>query len=945
MSPRNKAAIWGFLTIVILAPILLWLGNAYEQILLQEERQHVSTEVAIHTSSLEKSFGRILAKLESLAAFVRAHRTRWEKISVEEFQTFAEGLHASAQWIRAFQIVTDGVISHTYPLKGNEPVLGYNLMADKRPVIGGDVLRALRTRAVTITGPIELVQGDLGIIIRNPLDSSQSSKGRLVAVVMNIHPLFIESGIDTEEVHSVRVAIREKGDQLFFGSQEVFDNEPVIETIHLPDGTWEIGAIPIGGWNSPIHQTLFFFYASGSLVVLLTGLLVFAVAHRQARLFRAVSERTKELSDANAELEQDIKARKEAEAALRASEENFRTLIEQASDGIFIADSHGRYIDVNSSACEMLGYSREELLRLRIPDIVAKASLASQPLRLEDLRKSKSLISERVLVRKDGTVLATESSSKSLPDGRIIAIVRDITERNNALARFHESEEQYRTLAETATDAIVTIDENSKILYMNAAIKNVFGYAREELIGKQLTILMPEYLRMVHEAALDRYVRTGKRHLSWDNIELKGLHKNGNEIPLEVSFAEFRKESHYLFTGIIRDITERRKAEQALQENEKHYRELMAQSPVGVQVFAPDGTLVQVNRAWENIWGVPAEKAVGQHNPLYDRQIEQLGIREKIEQVFKGGIVEFEDIFYDPSASGMPGAKRWIRPKAYQVRDERGHVLHIVVMSEDITTQKEAQKRILQINEELERRVKERTVELETSNKELEAFSYSVSHDLRAPLRGIHGFASILLADYGKHLDSEAKRVIKVIKANTSRMGTLIDELLTFSRLSRTGLTHEPIDMSSLVADCIRELIDLGDYPNTNISVEQLPTLTCDKIMMRQVWTNLLSNAAKFSSTQPEPQIEIGSSTADGEVIFFVKDNGVGFEMQYVNQLFGVFHRLHREDEFSGTGVGLAIVKRIVERHGGRVWAESQEGEGAEFFFSMPHSERLGTSA
>jgi len=936
MNPRTKAALWGLLTIAILVPLLLLLGNAYEQNLLQEERQRISTEVTIHTNSLEKSFGRILAKLESLAAFVEAQKTRGTSISTAEFHTFAEGLHASAQWIRAFQIVTDGVISYTYPVEGNEPVLGYDLMADKRPVIGGDVIRALRTGAVTITGPIELVQGNLGIIIRHPLDSSRNEKGRLVAVVMNIRPLFLESGIDTEEVHSVRIAIRKSGGQVFFGSPQVFDTKPVIATIKLPDSAWEVAAIPIDGWNSPVHQTLLFFYVSGSLIVLLAGLLVFTVSHRQARLLRAVDDRTKDLSNTNAALEMDIKARKEVEAALRASEENFRMLIEQASDGIFIADTQGRFIDVNTSACQMLGHAREDLLRMKIPDIIAKASLALQPMPMRELKQGKAVLTERVLVRKDGSVVPAEISGKGLPDGRIVAIVRDITERNNALARIHESEEQYRTLAETATDAIVTIDENSKILYMNTAIKSVFGYSREELVGKQLTVLMPEYLRTIHRDAMTRYVRTGKRHISWNSVELEGLHKNGNSIPLEVSYGEFRKEGHYLFTGIIRDIRERKKAEQALQESEKHYRELMAQSPVGVQVFAPDGTLVKVNKAWERIWGVSSGDDIGQHNPLHDPQIARLGLRDNIERVFKGETVEFDDVLYDPSSAGMPGVKRWIRPKAYQVRDEQGRVLHIVVMSEDITAQKEAQRRILQINEELERRVKERTAELETSNKELEAFSYSVSHDLRAPLRGIHGFASILLEDYGKRLDAEAQRIIKIIKGNTSKMGTLIDELLTFSRLSRTGISHESIHMNSLVADCIREMIDLGDYPNINVSVEQLPTLTCDNTMMRHVWTNLLSNAAKFSSTQPDPQIEIGSTTSDKEIIFFVKDNGVGFDMAYVSQLFGVFHRLHREDEFPGTGVGLAIVQRIVQRHGGRVWAEGRPGEGATFSFSLP---------
>ena len=245
---------------------------------------------------------------------------------------------------------------------------------------------------------------------------------------------------------------------------------------------------------------------------------------------------------------------------------------------------------------------------------------------------------------------------------------------------------------------------------------------------------------------------------------------------------------------------------------------------------------------------------------------------------------------------------------------------------------------ITSFNAQLEQRVIDRTAELEAANKELESFSYSISHDLRTPLRSIHGYVNILYDEYGPRLDEEAIRLIRIVQKNSQRMGRLIDDLLAFSRLGRKGLLKSSISMQDLVEGIVEEYKREGKNPETTFIIHALPPAYADHSTIRQVWENLISNAVKYSSRQKESIVEIGSFEEGDEVVYYVKDNGAGFSMEYYDKLFGVFQRLHSEEEFEGTGVGLAIVHRIITKHDGRIWAESKPDEGATFYFSQPKS-------
>ena len=259
-----------------------------------------------------------------------------------------------------------------------------------------------------------------------------------------------------------------------------------------------------------------------------------------------------------------------------------------------------------------------------------------------------------------------------------------------------------------------------------------------------------------------------------------------------------------------------------------------------------------------------------------------------------------------------------------------------LVLAKDITEQLHAEAQVCQLNEELEERVSERTAELTAANKELEAFSYSVSHDLRAPLRAIIGYSQLVLEDYAVRLDTEGQRLLGVIAAEALRMSQLIDDLLTFSGLGRQRVQMTDVDMTALALSAFQSLIATHLPKAPQLNIKTLPPARGDSAMLRQVFVNLLDNAIKFSRVRKDATIEIGGSCDQEQNVYYVKDNGVGFDEKYIAKLFGVFQRLHAEEEFAGTGVGLALVQRIILRHGGKVWAESELGEGATFYFAIP---------
>jgi PAS domain S-box-containing protein len=286
--------------------------------------------------------------------------------------------------------------------------------------------------------------------------------------------------------------------------------------------------------------------------------------------------------------------------------------------------------------------------------------------------------------------------------------------------------------------------------------------------------------------------------------------------------------------------------------------------------------------------------------------------------------------------TGVNQQARWLLTSKIPLKDEEGKITGLVGIGRDITARKQSEEEIRRLNAELEQRVLERTRQLEEANHDLESYSYSVSHDLRAPLRAIDGFVKVLWEEYSLSMDSVALKYLVRIRDNSAKMGKLIDDLLKFSRVGQEQVNKEMVDLPSLIHEVYDELYEeCGSTRNINLSIDELPQVEGDKVLLRQVFTNLLSNAIKYTSKGDQAEIGVGTIRQNGEIVFFIHDNGVGFDMTYADKLFGVFQRLHRESEFEGTGVGLAIVKRIIEKHGGRIWAESEVDKGSTFYFTI----------
>ncbi|HMV52875.1 MAG TPA: PAS domain S-box protein [Rhodocyclaceae bacterium] len=515
---------------------------------------------------------------------------------------------------------------------------------------------------------------------------------------------------------------------------------------------------------------------------------------------------------------------------------------------------------------------------------------------------------------------------------RIAAIA---VERRNARRALRETSDRLAALVDSAMDAIVTVDADQNVVLFNDAAEKMFGLRADQALGQPISRFIPARFRERHDTSFRAFAGGGtdRLHTSLSG-NVFGLRADGEEFPIEASVSRTRINGEVLFTAIIRDTTEHRRAEQSQREALARFEAVIENTPlVAIQGMTRDGIVRHWNRASTAMYGVPAEAAIGRHfTETLDCGEAADEVSREIEQVWDTGHaigpVEW------PARRIGDGKSMWLVSTLFPVF-ERGEVSEVFCMDVDITTRKLAEASVLQLNDELESRVRHRTGELQAALDELESFSYSVSHDLRAPLRGIDGYAQVLAEDYGKCLDETGHSHLARIRGAAQRMAALIDDLLMLAQISRSELRRERVDLSEVAQRWLLHLAALDETRHVRWTVQPGLLAQGDPALLELVLQNLLDNAWKFTGKRDDAWIEFGQRDIDGARVFHVTDNGAGFDPAYAGRMFEPFQRLHHAAQFPGTGIGLATVHRIVTRHGGRVWAESAPDRGATFFFTL----------
>jgi PAS domain S-box-containing protein len=389
----------------------------------------------------------------------------------------------------------------------------------------------------------------------------------------------------------------------------------------------------------------------------------------------------------------------------------------------------------------------------------------------------------------------------------------------------------------------------------------------------------------------------------------------------------------YMMIGVVQDITRRKEAENLLRQREALFRSIAEGIPAIVWTARADGVFEYFNSRACEYTGISPEQSGGGSMFIWD-SVHSDDIASARE-AWRWAVATREPYHLESRLRSAAGEYRWFLWHAVPVNDGESDIVRWYGTFTDIHDRKQAEEEVREINAHLEQRVQSRTAQLEAANKELEAFAYSVSHDLRAPLRGIDGWSMALLEDYGGRLDDNAHQYLDRVRSETQRMGILIDDLLQLSRITRVEMRFEPVDLSALAASIAARLREAEPHRDFDFAIAPGLTANGDTRLLEVALTNLLSNAAKFTGPCAQARIELGKTGSNGELAFYVRDNGVGFDMAYAHMLFGAFQRLHKTSEFPGTGIGLAIVQRVIGRHGGRVWADAQPGHGATFYFAF----------
>ncbi len=645
---------------------------------------------------------------------------------------------------------------------------------------------------------------------------------------------------------------------------------------------------------------------------------------------------------------EDLSERVRMERALGEREAQVRHLLDQLPAGVVVHAPDTRIVFANARATSCLGLSLDQMQgKAAIDPAWSFLREDGTPMPVEEYPVRRVADSCRPLenyvvgIQRPDRPEALWALVNAFPEvdadgrlGQVIVEFVDISARRKAETALRESEERARNLFEHAPVGIFHSVREGRLLAVNPALVRMLGYSSPE-----------ELIRETSDMGRQIYADPGKRLEVMDALfrsdgwvhydEVDWRRKDGRLITVDMTGRRvFDAAGNVAYLeGFIEDITERRRAETALRESEENFRAIANYAASWEAWFSPEGKLLWMNPYSVKLTGYTPEEYLAAEDYLAMVIAEEdiPYVRERFVEALRGGSGDNMEI----RSLRRDGSKFWISVSWRPILDADGRSLGFRTSSQDISARKEREEEIRRLNASLESRVASRTAELETALQEMESFSYSVAHDLRAPVRAIDGFASLLGERIGEALDEDARHLLASVKQNSLRMGRLIDDLLDFSRTGRARMSKGLVDMTQIARRVLAEAVPAAERDRWETRLAELAPAQADPGLVEVVLRNLVTNAVKFSARRERPVVEIGCRESDGATWYFVRDNGVGFNPKYAHKLFGVFQRLHGMNEFEGTGIGLALVRKIVERHGGQVRAEGEVDGGATFSFTL----------